>query len=89
MPFGYPRSTSSRFLPAAAEVIRSPGATRSGLRRPSPVGPREEKYEIPKVCGESRWVEPTVMARSALPGSLIVISALNFVTSGANFGIQA
>jgi len=34
-------------LPAAAEVIRSPGATRSGLSRPSPVGPLEEKNDTP------------------------------------------
>ena len=31
----------------AAQVIRSPGATRSGLSRPSPVGPLEEKYDTP------------------------------------------
>jgi hypothetical protein len=36
-----------RALPAAQEVIRSPGATRSGLSRPSPVGPLEEKYDTP------------------------------------------
>ena len=29
------------------EMIFSPGATRSGLRRPSPVGPLDEKYETP------------------------------------------
>jgi hypothetical protein len=34
-------------LPAAQEVMRSPGATRSGLSRPSPVGPLEEKYDTP------------------------------------------
>jgi hypothetical protein len=53
--------------PAAALITRSPGATRSGLRRPSPVGPLEEKYETPVRCG-SHDVEPTVTARSALPG---------------------
>ena len=34
-------------LPVAHEMIFSPGATRSGFRRPSPVGPLEEKYETP------------------------------------------
>jgi len=29
------------------EMIFSPGATRSGFDRPSPVGPRLEKYETP------------------------------------------
>jgi hypothetical protein len=37
----------ARALPATAEVMRSPGATRSGLSRPSPVGPLEEKYDTP------------------------------------------
>src|SRR5262245_7969547 len=53
------------------ETIFSPGATRSGFIRPSPVGPLEEKYETPYTCGMSRCVEPTVIARSAFPGSLI------------------
>src|SRR5512140_3028961 len=56
----------------AHETIFSPGATRSGLARPSPVGPFDEKYETPYTCGLSRWVEPTVTARSALPASLMV-----------------
>src|SRR4029453_5446238 len=59
-------------FPAAAGGIRSPGATRSGLGRPSPVGPLEEKYDTPYVCGMSRCVEPTVIASSALPASLIL-----------------
>ena len=29
------------------EIIFSPGATRSGLMRPSPVGPFDEKYDTP------------------------------------------
>ena len=33
--------------PAAHERIFSPGATRSGLSRPSPVGPFDEKYDTP------------------------------------------
>jgi hypothetical protein len=33
--------------PGTGAVIFSPGATRSGLQRPSPVGPRLEKYETP------------------------------------------
>src|SRR3954447_18776673 len=74
-----PPSTAVRFCPAAHEVMRSPGATRSGLRRPSPVGPLEEKYETPYACGAVRWVDPTVMANSELPGSLMVIPKPNFV----------
>ena len=54
-------------------MMRSPGATRSGLIRPSPVGPLEEKYETPVECGEFD-VEPTVIASAAFPGSLIVMS---------------
>ena len=34
-------------LPAAHDRIFSPGATTSGLSRPSPVGPFDEKYETP------------------------------------------
>src|SRR4029078_6273732 len=56
----------------AQDVMRSPGATRSGFRRPCPVGPFDEKNDTPYVCGESRCVEPTVIANAALPGSLIV-----------------
>src|SRR5262245_25243721 len=52
--------------------MRSPGATRSGLSRPSPVGPFDEKYETPYVCGASRCVDPTVIASAELPGSLMV-----------------
>jgi len=33
--------------PVAHERIFSPGARMSGLKRPSPVGPFEEKYETP------------------------------------------
>ena len=33
--------------PGIGAVIFSPGATRSGFSRPSPVGPRLEKYETP------------------------------------------
>ena len=33
--------------PGTGAVIFSPGATRSGLARPSPVGPRLEKYDTP------------------------------------------
>ncbi len=54
-------------------MTRSPGATRSGFIRPSPVGPFEEKYETPEVCGEHD-VDPTVRASAALPGSLMVMS---------------
>src|SRR3954466_3953556 len=53
-------------------MIFSPGATRSGFGRPSPVGPFDEKYDTPYTCGISRCVEPTVIASSALPGSLMV-----------------
>ncbi len=42
-------------------MIFSPGATRSGFSRPSPVGPFEEKYEIPKECGADLCAEPTAM----------------------------
>ena len=35
----------------------------------------DEKNETPYWCGESRWVAPTVIASSALPGSLIVTSS--------------
>jgi hypothetical protein len=66
-------ATAVSCAPAAQDVMRSPGATRSGLRRPSPVGPFDEKYETPYVCGMYRWVDPTVIANCALPGSLIVI----------------
>src|ERR1700709_363113 len=59
--------------PAAALITRSPGATMSGFIRPSPVGPLDEKYEIPVECGDDD-VEPTVRASAALPGCLIVIS---------------
>lgn len=40
---------------AARGARRDPfsGATKSGLSRPSPVGPFDEKNETPKVCGES------------------------------------
>ena len=34
-----PLAPSAAFAPAAADRMRSPGATRSGLARPSPVGP--------------------------------------------------
>src|ERR1044071_10383216 len=60
------------FAREAHDVIRSPGATRSGFKRPSPVGPFDEKNDTPYVCGESRCVEPTVIASAAFPGSLIV-----------------
>ena len=36
-----------RLCDEAHEMIRSPGASTSGLRRPSPVGPLEEKYDTP------------------------------------------
>src|SRR5207342_798655 len=51
----------------AHDVIRSPGATRSGFKRPSPVGPFDEKNDTPYVYGLSRCVAPTVTASSALP----------------------
>src|SRR5436190_24235721 len=54
------------------EMTFSPGASRSGFIRPSPVGPFDEKYDTPYTCGISRCVEPTVIASSALPGSLMV-----------------
>src|SRR6266542_3570071 len=73
-------SASLIILPAAHDVIRSPGATRSGFNRPSPVGPLEEKYDTPYVCGASRCVAPTVMASSALPGSLMVFDKPTLVT---------
>src|ERR1035437_1218879 len=53
------------------EITFSPGATRSGFCRPSPVGPLEEKYEIPYIWGSVLCVEPTAMASSALAGSVI------------------
>ncbi len=71
--FGSARWAWSSSSPAAAEMTRSPGATRSGFIRPSPVGPLDEKNETPVVCGDDE-VAPTVMARAALPGSLIVIA---------------
>ena len=37
------RLNARRRCVESAEMIFSPGATRSGLRRPSPVGPFEEK----------------------------------------------
>src|SRR5262245_35594250 len=58
-------------LPVAHDVIRSPGATRSGFRRPSAVGPFDEKKDTPYVYGASRCVDPTVIASAALPGSFI------------------
>ena len=56
--------------------MRSPGATRSGLRRPSAVGPRDEKYEMPKVCGLVLCTEPTAIASSRLAGSPMLRSRL-------------
>ncbi|SHT45289.1 Uncharacterised protein [Mycobacteroides abscessus subsp. abscessus] len=47
-------SNASAICPAAAEVMRSPGATRSGLVRPSKVGPFDESYVTPLVCGRER-----------------------------------
>src|SRR5689334_14322231 len=57
--------------PHAAEAIHSPGATTSGFIRPSRVGPLPEVQVTPKVCGASRWVEPTAMQSSAWAGSVI------------------
>src|SRR6516165_10095586 len=68
----FPSARSINNFPVAAERIFSPGATTSGFILPSPVGPFEEKYDTPYTCGISRCVDPTVMASSALPGSLIV-----------------
>src|SRR5690349_20599180 len=66
-----------RNWPAATDVIHSPGATTSGLHRPSRVGPFPDVHDTPKVSGASRWVEPTVMQLSAWPGSVTVpISAM-------------
>ena len=42
-----PRAELHWERPAAHETIFSPGATTSGLSRPSPVGPFDEKYETP------------------------------------------
>src|SRR2546423_12480397 len=66
-------AASFRAAPAAHDKIFSPGARMSGFMRPSPVGPFDEKYETPYVCGASRCVAPTVIASSALPGSLMVL----------------
>ena len=44
--------------------------------------------KTPNVWGKSRCVEPKVMARSALPGSLIVMPAVKLVTSVANLGFK-
>ena len=41
--------------------------------RPSPVGPRLEKYQTPYECGLKRWVAPTVITPSALPGSVMLM----------------
>ena len=38
---------ASSAAPAPHEMIFSPGATTSGLGRPSPVGPLDEKYDTP------------------------------------------
>ncbi|SHX77641.1 Uncharacterised protein [Mycobacteroides abscessus subsp. abscessus] len=54
--------------------MRSPGATRSGFFRPSKVGPFDESYVTPLVCGRERCVDPTVMALAAFPGSVMVDS---------------
>ena len=39
--------------PAAQETMRSPGASRSGFNLPSPVGPRDEKYDTPVAATSS------------------------------------
>ena len=49
--------------------MRSPGATQSGFIRPSAVGPRDEKDDVPNVCGCSLCTEPTAIASSRLAGS--------------------
>jgi hypothetical protein len=42
--------------PARAEMRRCPGATTSGLMRPSNVGPREEKTATAVCVGVGGWV---------------------------------
>ncbi|HEY8718483.1 MAG TPA: hypothetical protein VIM26_07810 [Pengzhenrongella sp.] len=64
-------SIGSSALVNAAEVIHSPGATTSGLSRPSRVAPLLDVQVKPKACGASRWVEPTAMHVSACAGSVI------------------
>ena len=46
-PPSLPHFAFKRPFAAAHDTIFSPGATRSGFNRPSPVGPFDEKYETP------------------------------------------
>src|SRR5687768_2648265 len=61
---------------ALHELMRSPGATTSGLTRPSAVGPRDENDDTPYRLGRSALTEPTAMQSSRLAGSPIDIAEL-------------
>src|SRR3954452_7306084 len=71
------RPARARIPPTAADVIHSPGATTSGFRRPSRVGPLLEVQVMPKACGASRCVDPTAMQFSACAGSVTERRAAN------------